>query len=515
MQRTKSTINNLIWAFLGQGIGLIISFIARIIFIKILGAEYLGLNGLFTNILTVLTLAELGVGSAIIYSLYKPLAEKDNEKLKMLMNLYKKVYRIIGIIILIIGMLITPFLNVFIKDMPNIANISLIYILFVINTSVSYFYSFKRNLIIADQNRYIATIYRYACYIVMNIIQIAYILTFKEYFGFLIIQIVFTIIENILVSIKADKMYPYLKEKEIPKLDKETKNEIIKNTKAMMMHKVGGIVVNSTDNILISIFVGLTEVGKYSNYILIITALNTIISQIYNSLTAGVGNLYVEKDKNKMYEVFKKVNFLTFTVTFFSSIFLMILFNDAIQIMSNKEYLFTIPIVFVIVLNFYIATMRKSVLSFREATGLFYKDRYKAILEAGINLLASIILAKQFGIIGILIGTTISSITTCVWIEPYILYKYCFGRKLRQYFFEYFKYIILTLTAGGLCFYICSFISLNIVLEIILKVCITLLITFTIFVIFFRKSEEYIYFINLLKSIIKNNIIRKIFNITI
>ena len=365
MTRTKSTINNLIWAFIGQAIGLIVSFVARIIFIKVLGAEYLGLNGLFTNILTILSLAELGVGSAITYSLYKPLAQNNKEKLKMLMNVYKNVYRVIGTIILFLGIALTPFLNIFIKDIPNIDNIEIIYILFVINTAVSYFYSFKRNLIIADQNRYIATIYRYGCYIIMNLIQIIYIVLTKNYLGFLILQIAFTFIENILVSIKANKMYPYLKEKKIQKIDKKTKSEIIKNTKAMMMHKIGGIVVNSTDNVLISKFIGLIEVGKYSNYVLITTALNTIISQIYNSLTAGIGNLYVENDKQKMYNVFKKVNFLTFAVTFFSCIFLMVLFNDIIQLMADSSYLLEIWVVFVIVLNFYITTMRKSVISFR------------------------------------------------------------------------------------------------------------------------------------------------------
>ena len=198
--RTSSTIKNLFWAFIGQGIGLIISFISRIFFLKILGSEYLGLNGLFTNILTVLSLAELGIGTAIIYSLYRPLAVKDELKIKQLMFFYKKTYIIIGIIILILGIAITPFLKYLINDIPNIDYIWLIYILFVIYTSVSYFYSYKRNLIIADQNRYIATIYRYLFYILLNITQIIYLVITKDYFGFLVLQIIFTILENIFVS---------------------------------------------------------------------------------------------------------------------------------------------------------------------------------------------------------------------------------------------------------------------------------------------------------------------------
>ena len=255
MSRTKNSVRNLSYALVGQGIGFIVSFIARIFFIRTLGREYLGLNGLFTNILTILSLAELGVGEAITYSLYKPLAENDIRKCTMLMQVYKKVYNVIGIAILLVGVALTPFLPLIIKDMPNIPYINLIYILFVVNTSVSYFFSYKRNLIIADQKRYIATFYRYLAHIVFTFLEIVYLVFFKNFIGYLIIMIAATLADNLMVSRKAMKMYPYLNSKEKIPLDKESKNNIIKNTKAMMMHKVGGVVVNSTDNILLSKFV--------------------------------------------------------------------------------------------------------------------------------------------------------------------------------------------------------------------------------------------------------------------
>ena len=371
MTRTKSSIFNFSCAIVGQGLGLIVSFISRIIFIKYLGSEYLGLNGLFTNILSILSLTELGVGTAITYSLYKPLSEKDNNKCLMLMQFYKKVYTIIGIIILVLGFSITPFLPIFIKDIPNIKNINFIYILFVINTAISYFYSYKRNLIIADQNRYVATIYRYSMYIVTNLIQIIYLLLFKNYIGYLVIQILSTFIENILVSKKAEKMYPYLKKKNKIPLEKNIRKDIIQKTKAMMFHKVGDVVVNSTDNILLSSFVNLVSVGIYSNYSLIISAINTITSQIYSSLTASIGNLCASSSKKKQYSVYKNINFLTFWVYCFCSVCLFVLLNPFIEIWVGKEYLFDIKIVLVLVINFYLKGMRNSNLVFREATGLF------------------------------------------------------------------------------------------------------------------------------------------------
>lgn len=504
MSRTRSSLINFFFAVLGQGLGLIISFIARIFFIKILGSEYLGLNGLFTNILTVLSLAELGVGTAITYSLYAPLANKDEKKCQMLMQLYRKIYIVIGLFILIVGIAITPFLSVFIKDLPNIPNINLIYILFVVNTAISYFYSYKRNLIIADQSRYIATIYRYGYYILLNIFQIIYLVITKDYIGFLILQIIFTFLENVSVSLKADKMYPFLKDKTKRKLDDGSKKEIIKNTKAMMMHKVGDVIVNSTDNILLSSFVSLTAVGLYSNYYLITNALNIVISQVYNSITASIGNLCATDSPKKQYNVFKKINFLTFWIYCFTTTCLVILVNPFIEIWIGKEYLFSMSIVLVIIINFYLSGMRKSVLAFREAAGLFYRDRYKPIFEAIVNLVISIILAIKFGTIGIFLGTLISTVTVCFWIEPLILYKYEFHIGVKKYFIDYIKKGLLMV---GICLfvYILCLPSLgNIYINFIYKLLICIIVpNMTLFLIYKNSNEFQYFYKNLFLKVIK------------
>lgn len=494
MSRSQKSIKNISAALIGQSFGLIISFVARIVFIRILGTEYLGLNGLFSNILTILSLAELGIGEAITYSLYKPLSESNIEKCKMIMNFYKKTYIAVGCIILVLGLTITPALPFLISNMPDIKNINLIYILFVINTSCSYFFSYKRNLIIADQNKYITIIYRYLFYFILNIIQIIYLIKFRDYIGFLIIQILFTLLENISVSIKANKMYYYLKDKNISPLDKKSKNQIIRNTKAMMMHKIGGVIVDSTDNLLLSSFVGLTAVGLYSNYYLIISALNTIFKQFFGSINASIGNLIVSSSEEKAYSIFKKIFFANFWIYAMASICLICLFNPFIELWLGKEYLLEFNVVIILVINFFITGMRRTVVAFKEAAGLFYQDRWKAIIEGIVNLIVSIILAIKFGTLGVFLGTLISTLSVCVWFEALVLFKYEFKKSFLDYIKIYVKYIGCTIFIGLVVYSICLMINAKSIITFTVRLVITFIFTnFMIFIIY-RKSEEFKYF---------------------
>jgi O-antigen/teichoic acid export membrane protein len=488
---------------IGQAAGLIISFIARIIFIKYLSAEYLGLNGLFTNILTMLSLVELGVGPAMTFSLYKPLAENNTEKVKSLMKLYQKVYCIIGVAVLILGIGFTPFYKFLIDEVPNIPNLNLIYILFVVNTSVSYFYSYKRSLIICDQKRYIATIYRYSFYFVLNVAQIIALVCTKNYILYLILQIIFTWLENFFVSRKANKMYPYLKDKEYKPLEKEEKDNIKKNVGAMVCHKIGGMVVNSTDNIIMSRTVGLLAVGIYSNYYLVINALETIIMQVFNAIVASVGNLNATEDKSKIKNIFDKIFFINFWIFSFCSICLLVLFNDFIYLWVGKDYLFSFSIVIILCICFYLKGMRRTVLTFRDATGSFYYDRHKPLVEAVINLVVSILLAKKYGVAGIFIGTIISTVTTSLWVEPYVLYKHIFNMNVKDYFKRLTKYTLIGLVVCLITYYACHFISSIGWIYLILKLIICVFIVNILFIIIFKDTEEFEYCKYLLKTIAK------------
>lgn len=488
--RSKSSAKNLVVALIGQAFGLIISFIARIIFVKFLSDEYLGLNGLFTNLLTMLSLVELGVGSALVYSLYKPLADGDNEKVKSLMDLYRKAYNIIGGVVLIIGILFIPFYRYLISEVPSISHLDFIYILFVLNTAISYFYSYKRSLIICDQKRYIATIYRYVFYFLLNVFQIIVLFLTHNYILYLITQVVFTWLENICISIKADRMYPYLKDKNIKKLDKKELNAISKNVRAMLFHKIGGVVVNSTDNILISKLVGLIAVGMYSNYYLITSALDTITAQFFNAITASVGNLGACTNSKKVKETFNTTFFLNYLIYGVITVCLLILFNPFIEVWLGKKYLFDFGVVLVITICFYLKGIRKTCLTFKDALGLFWQDRYKPIIESIINLVASIILGIKYGVLGIFMGTIISTVTTSLWIEPYVLYKYYFKENIIDYLYRFIKYTLVVVLTYLIVQKIVILISINGILGLLIKGVVSLILSILIMTIVFIKTNE-------------------------
>jgi O-antigen/teichoic acid export membrane protein len=500
--RTKSSLINLSFALSGQLLGLLVSFFARIVFIKVLGAEYLGLNGLFTNILSILALVELGIGPAIAFSLYKPLAEKNVEKTKALMKLYQKAYISIGFVILILGMSFTPFLEIVIKSIPDIPHLHIIFMLFVINTAISYFYSYKRTLIISDQKRYIATIFRYSFFIVLNIIQIIVLCLTHNFILFLVCQIIATLAENILVSRKADRLYPYLKEKNAQKVDKLTLVEISKNVRAMIAHKLGGVVVNSTDSIIISKFVGLVQVGLYSNYQLIVNALNMITGQVFLSITASVGNLGATETDDKKRFIFNVVFFMNFWIYGFITISLVVLFNPFIELWVGKEYVFSTSMVLIIILNFYLTGMRKGVLTFRDALGIYWYDRHKPIFESIINLIASLVLVHQFGMVGVFIGTTISTLTTCFWVEPYVLYKYGLKSSVIPFFTRYTIYTIVTIVTCIITLELSSYFSEVNLPNFIIKLIICLIVPNIIFLILFYRMREFKYLYNVINNFI-------------
>lgn len=506
--RTKKSIKNIGFALGGQLLNSLITFISRTIFIYILGSDYLGINGLFTNILSILSLAELGVGSAIIYSMYKPLANNDEYRISALMNLYSKAYKIIGAIVAIIGITITPFLDYIINDKPNIDNITFIYLLFLLDSVLSYYFAYKRSIIIADQKNYLSTINQQIFNIIKFLGQVTVLLISKNYILYLGVQILSNFLSNIFISIKADSLYPYLKLNKKAELDKEEKALIFRNVRAMMSHKVGGVVVNSTDNILISSFIGVYWVGIYSNYVMITGMINSVLYQIFTALTASVGHLNVTESKEKSKEIFYITFFLNFWIYSFCSICLWILFNPFITLWVGEKFTLSLNIVFIIILNFFIVGMRQTTIMYNTTLGLFWNDRFKPWFEAGINLVASLFFMRILGIAGVFIGTFISTITTSFWVDPYILYKYSFNSGLKNYFKKYFIYFIVTLFSGSITTYIAANINNNNnIVAFIYKLIICLIVPNLINLIIFYRTYEFKYILlKIIKPILKKRV---------
>ena len=422
----------------------LLKFIVRVIFIRTLTIEYLGINGLFSNILAMLSLAELGIGPAIVYSLYKPLATKNIETIKSLMHIYKKVYIIVGCVLLFVGIVLCPWLDVFIKDKPAIDDLHLFYLVFLLNTAVSYFWSYQRNLLIADQKQYIVNIYQTAIQLAVGILQIIALLLVANYWYYIGIMLLGTIAENLLISLKAYNEYPYLKDKTVP-LDSIVKEEIIRNIKAMILHKVCGIIATSSSNLVISKFVGLIAVGIYSNYCLITLTLNTVAGKFYETITASIGNAMVVDSRELNLTRFYNIELLTALQASMLSVGMYVLFNSFIELWVGKEYVFDKSIVACMVFQFYLNYMRKAVLLFKEASGLFWQDRFKPLAEAVISLVFSVLLTIKFGVIGVVLGGIISTVLTCFWVEPYVLFKFGFKSSQNIYYKNYFIYSFITI----------------------------------------------------------------------
>ncbi len=501
MSRTGNTIKNTYVGIIAQVVTIILNFVNRTIFIKFLGVEYLGMGGLFSNVLSMLSLAELGIGVAMVYNLYKPLAENDEQSIKAYMNFYKLAYRIIAAIILVAGLALIPLLPVIIKDKPDVDYFELAYVLFLLNTVASYLFSYKRSIFSADQKERVNTINRTIFSIILCVAHLAVLVAFKSYIIYLIVTIAVTVLSNIRVSYLCDKKYPFLKRNK-ERLGKTEKRGLMKHVFAQMSHKFGGVVVNGTDNILTTSFVtgGLALVGKYSNYTLFTGTLNTLINMVFNAVLPSVGNLNVNADREKLEKTYNKILFINASLMMIISCCLLVLADDFVTVWLGKEFVLSKYVVLIIVINFFVSGMRHATTVFINALGLYTKNKYKPWAEAAINLGASLILIQYMGFFGVLLGTTISTILTSFWVDPYVLYKHGFKKSVWGYFLKYTLYTGVFVGMCAAAYFGTSFIDVeNIFMWIVKAILVGIICCAVAFVLFF-KTEEFKTLFNMVKS---------------
>ena len=500
--RTKNSVINFLANSGSHLINVILSFVVRTIFIYTLSAEYLGVNGLFGNVLTVLSFAELGIGTAMIYKLYEPVARDDYDMIRRLMNLYRRLYMAVALVIAVAGLLLVPFLPYLIADYDRYSgmeNLTVIYLLFLFDAVSSYFFSYKRSIIYAYQKMYITTAIDTAVTVTQFIVQIVVLLIFKAFIPFLLIQVGASVTKNVISARVADSRYKYLNVDKTSLPDATVRNDIKKNIAAMSLHKLGDIVVNNTDNLIMSAFVGLTQVGVYSNYIMIQSTVNTALNGFYGAFTASIGDLYVDEKagadlsderRGRLYEVYRTMLFLTFWIYGFCSAAFLVLYNPFIEAWAGERYLFPMSIVIAVVAVFYLNGMRKVTLTFRDAMGLFWYDRYKPIAEIIINLTASLILVQKLGVIGIFLGTIISIMTTCFWIEPLVTFKYGFRMRVGAYYGYYFLYTAIACADIALTCFICDRIPFTGFVGVFVKAIILIIVYNIVVILIFAKSVQ-------------------------
>lgn len=490
--RTINSLKNAIFNFGNSLVMNLLKFISRIVFIKYLSSVYLGVNGLLSNVLGLLALTELGVGTAIGYSLYKPLADADEEKCKSLMNFYRIAYRVIAVIVLVLGLILLPFLPWFIKDSSGINNLPIIYLIFLTNMVIGYLFSYKRTLITADQKNYKITPFLTFFSFLTTVTQIISLFIFHNYIIYLIIQVVCTLLENITVNMYINKKYPYLKDiKHAKKIEKNELKDIKTNILALMAHKVGSYVLSATDNLVISKFIGIVTVGIYSNYVLIHSAISNFIYSFINNSTASLGNLIASEDKDREISVFYEMNFVVYCLYGVSSLCLLFVFNPFIELVFGAEYLLSFKVVVLIVLNYYLVGLNQVPIIFQAAAGAYKYDKFVPLIEAGINLSVSIVLVNYIGVSGVLIGTFVSYLLP-LFIKPFVVFKYVLDRNVIVYFKNFFNQIILLAISSIIIAFIANCLNVNsLILEVIINLFLALIVPILLIIVFYRKTESF------------------------
>lgn len=454
--RTEYSVRNTSVGMISSVAAMLIGYILRVVFTHTMSESYVGLNGLFTDIVSILSFSELGIGTAIMYALYRPVAEGDIEKQKSLMLLLRNFYRLVVALVAVMGCALLPFMRFIVKDYSDVGHLTLIYVLYLTNTACTYLLVYKKAMLDAQQKMYIGVLIQTISWILQDVFKIIALAVWHNFILFLVIGIVFTLLGNIVISVAANRAYPYLKDKDAKPLPKDEKKHIFTNVRAMMMHKLGDVVVNNTDNIIILKFVGLLSVGSYSNYYLVLGSIRQVMNQIFQGITASVGNLGVTEGENQVESVFDIAFFIGQWMSGIVFICLFELLDPFVTLSFGEQYLFARDVVFVLCLNFYLNGMQNAVRTFKDSMGLFWYDRYKAIVQAVLNIVVSLILVNFMGVIGVFLGTTVSMVLTAFWVEPYVLYKYGFKSSCRKYFLRFGMYAALTAAVALITDFVCS-----------------------------------------------------------
>lgn len=493
--RLDKAVRNVTSNIVQMAINVVISFVGRIIFVQILDASYLGINGLFSNILTILSLADMGMTTAMMYHLYKPIAENNHDKIRDLIGYFRKIYRTIASVVCSAGILLIPFLKYIINLESEIPYIYAYYMLALLNVVISYLFVYRTTLVIADQKNYILNKYIIGFRVLTFVLQNIVLILFRSYLIYLLVALILNFLSNLVQNKIALRLYPFLKEYALD-LEGQERQAIFRDVKSLFLYKIAGTIQSNTDNILISIFVGTVAVGYYSNYSLITNQIVNIITLIFNSLKASVGNLMADAEATieKKWKLFHMFELMNFWIVAFCSIALVVLLNDFVFICFGKEYVLEINIIVAIVLNFYTSNIRQTIWAYRETTGIFVETKYITLITAIINIISSVIGGYLWGIAGILYATTISRLVYAWWKEPQILFAKSFNKTAMGYYITYIKRLVFCIIIGIITYRIANIqLMTNIYLLFIYKMLICCIIPNICLVVAYCRTEEFKY----------------------
>lgn len=507
MGRVQSAIKNIVFGQVGNFITQILNFVLRTVFIDHLGDTLNGVNALYTGILSVLSMAELGIGTALNYSLYKPVADQDREKIKSYMQLYRKAYRVIGVVIAVIGLLISPFLPWIVKQPEGITvrDLTLYYYIFLFNTASSYFVAYKYSLVNAEQKNYIQTNILTVTKMITVSLQIIVVLATGNFYIYLLTAAAVELIQKVFVTVYFNRRYPYLKDKEIGKLTKEETGEIASKTKALVLHKVGDVARLQTDSVIISAFINVTVTGFVDNYNWVLNSIANVVNIFFNSVISGFGNLIATESKERQYQMFKVYRFAACWIYGFTAIGFSMLLTPFIVLWKGESRALAYSVVICILIDFYFKGERIVLSNFKTAAGVFEQDKYLALIQGVVNLIISIVLVRSIGLVGIYIGTIVSGLIANIT-KPVIIYRVILDRPVKGYFVDLVKYTVVIAAVFGLLAFIKSLVMSQITILAFAEMFVIISIVFNgIFMLLFGRTDEFCY----LWGIVKKKIIKR------
>ena len=505
MGRVQSAVKNIVFGQIGNLITQILNFVLRTIFIDYLGDTLNGVNALYTSILSVLSLAELGIGTALSYSLYKPVAGRDYEKVKSYMLFYKKAYQIIGIVIAVAGLMLSPFLPWLVKqpDGVTLRDLTLYYYIFLFNTASSYFVAYKYSLVNAEQKNYIQTNILTVTKMITVILQIIVVLVTGNFYIYLLTAAGVELIQKIFVTVYFNKKYPFLKDKDVRKLSKEETGEIAVKTKALVFHKVGDVARLQTDSMIISAFINVTVAGFVDNYNWVLNSIANVVNIFFNSVISGFGNLIATESKDRQYQMFKVYRFAACWIYGFTAIGFSMLLTPFIILWKGEGRALAYTVVICILVDFYFKGERIVLSNFKTAAGVFEQDKYLALIQGAVNLVISIGLVRSIGLAGVYIGTIVSGLIANIT-KPIIIYKVILNRPVKGYFIDFVKYAAVTAALFVLLTCIKNFVMPEITIASFAAMFFIICLVFNgIFLLLFGRTDEFGYLWNIVKRRIK------------
>ena len=491
--RVRNVVRNSFWGMICKLIQIICPFVVRTIMITFLGNEYTGLNGLFTSVLKILSLAELGFSSAITYNMYAPIACDDKDTICALLNIYKKIYRIVGLIVLGIGLSLLPFLqNLIYGSYPNDINIYILYMIYLANTCLTYFlFAYRTSLLNAYQRYDVISIISLFCSMMMYLLEIGCLIITRNYYLYALCVLVTTIMNNLLIYAGSRRLFPDISCK--GDLNIQIVSDIKQRVGALLGHRIGTAVITSADNIVISSFLGLVAVTYYNNYYMILAALISVIDTVLGGMVATIGNFIEMKNRNEIERLFNRLNYILFWIVGWLSICFGCLIQDFIEIWLGKTYRYESGMtVLWFVLYFYSWKIRSVNLRFKEAAGMWKDDFWKPYVAAIVNIVVNIVLVNTIGIDGVLISTIIAMVFINMPWEVHVLYSNLLDRKEHEYYFFMMRRIAVTIVAGMLTYICCSYVKLdNVIHRWIGKALVCMVIPNIVLVILSIKDEEF------------------------